>query len=72
MFVCLAAAARFHSVIIAGISLFVVLLIVNDLLRRAATPTLPPILRRSLARACGREPLASGKRPMGAARLSGR
>jgi putative MFS transporter len=42
MFVCLAAAAYFHSTIIAGISLFVVLLIVNDLFMEGGYSNLAP------------------------------
>jgi putative MFS transporter len=42
MFVCLAAAAYFHSTIFAGISLFVVLLIVNDLFMEGGYSNLAP------------------------------
>jgi len=42
MFVCLAAAAYFHSTIIAGVSLFVVLLIVNDLFMEGGYSNLAP------------------------------
>ena len=42
MFVCLAAAAYFHSVLIAGVSLFLVLLIVNDLFMEGGYSNLAP------------------------------
>jgi putative MFS transporter len=42
MFACLAAAAYFHSTIITGISLFVVLLIVNDLFMEGGYSNLAP------------------------------